>query len=64
MANGMGAVIGRSHAPIYQRLYNDLKGLINSHDIGEAGRQRAERDLNRSREVLAQLGMDPEPLME
>lgn len=57
------AVIGISHAPIYRRLYNDLKELRDCADIGEAGRLRVERDLNRSREVLRQLGMDPEDLI-
>jgi hypothetical protein len=57
------AVIGRGHAAIYQRLYDDLKGLLHCPDIGEGGRQRVERDLNRCRDVLAQLGMDPEILI-
>ncbi len=57
------AVIGRGHAPIYQRLYDDLKGLLHCPDIGEGGRQRVERDLNRCREVLAQLGVGPEILI-
>jgi integrase len=57
------AVIGRGHAPIYQQLYDDLKGLLHCTDIGEGGRQRVERNLNRCRDVLAQLGMDPETLI-
>lgn len=57
------AVIGHGHAAIYQRLYDDLKGLLHCPDIGEGGRQRVERDLNRCRAVLAQLGMDPETLI-
>lgn len=57
------AVIGRGHAPIYRRLYDDLKGLQHCSDIGEGGRQRVERDLKRCRDVLAQLGMDPETLI-
>jgi integrase len=57
------AVIGRGHAAIYQRLYDDLKGLLHCTDIGEGGRQRVERNLNRCRDVLAQLGMDPETLI-
>lgn len=56
------AVIGRAHAPFYQRLYDDLKGLMNCEDIGEGGRQRAVRDLNRCRDVLVQLGMPAEDL--
>jgi integrase len=57
------AVISRAHAPIYQRLYDDLKGLLYCADIGEGGRQRVERDLNRCRDVLIQLGMEPEALI-
>jgi len=57
------AVIGRGHSAIYQRLYDDLKGLLHCTDIGEGGRQRVERNLNRCRDVLAQLGMDPETLI-
>ncbi len=56
------SVIGSTHAPIYQRLYDDLKGLRLCKDIGEGGRQRVERDLNRCRDVLIQLGMPPEDL--
>ena len=54
------AVIGRGHAAIYQRLYGDLKELLDCSDIGEGGRQRVLRDLKRSRQVLMQLGLDPE----
>lgn len=57
------AVIGRGHAAIYQRLYDDLKGLLHCSDIGEGGHQRVERNLNRCRDVLVQLGMDPETLI-
>lgn len=57
------AVIGRGHSAIYQRLYDDFKGLLHCTDIGEGGRQRVERNLNRCCDVLAQLGMDPETLI-
>ncbi|MBX8560173.1 integrase [Pseudomonas cichorii] len=57
------AVIGRGHAAIYRRLYDDLKGLLHCPDIGEGGRQRVERDLKRCCDVLAQLGIDPEILI-
>ena len=56
------AVIGSRHTAIYQRLYGDLKGLLNSPDIGNGGRQRIERDLKRCRDVLTQLGIPPEIL--
>lgn len=58
--NCNNAVIGLGHAPIYKRLYDDLEGLLHCSDIGEGGRQRVERDRNRYREVLGQLGMDTE----
>ncbi|WP_130927205.1 integrase [Pseudomonas sp. Sample_14] len=57
------AVIGRGHAAIHRGLYDDLKGLLQCQDIGEGGRQRVQRDLNRCRDVLAQLGMGPETLI-
>ncbi|WP_227106820.1 site-specific integrase [Chromobacterium rhizoryzae] len=54
------AVIGRTHVGIYQRLYDNLKGLQYSRDIGDGGRQRVLRDLERCRNVLVQLGYNPE----
>ncbi|POF90024.1 tyrosine-type recombinase/integrase [Pseudomonas putida] len=54
------AVIGGAHAGIYQRLYSNLKGLLDCNDIGDGGRQRVMRDLDRCRDVLMQLGYDPE----
>jgi len=53
-------VIGRGHVGIYQRLYDNLKGLLDCNDIGDGGRQRILRDLKRCRDVLVQLGYDPE----
>ncbi len=61
--NCTNAVIGPNHAAIYRRLYDDLNGLLHCPDIGEGGRQRVERDLSRCRDVLVQLGMDPETLI-
>ena len=61
--NCTNAVIGSRHAAIYQRLYDDLKGLLHCPDIGEGGRQRVERNLNRCRDVLTQMGMDVEALI-
>ncbi|WP_305955394.1 integrase [Pseudomonas sp. LP_7_YM] len=54
------AVIGGAHVGIYQRLYDNLKRLLDCHDIGDGGRQRVLRDLDRCRDVLMQLGYDPE----
>ena len=51
------AVIGHRHAAIYQRLYDELKGLLHCPGIGDGGRQRVERDLTRCHDVLTQLGM-------
>lgn len=58
--NCENAVIGCSHAGIYQRLYDNLKGLLKCEGIGDGGRQRVLRDLGRCRDVLMQLGDDPE----
>lgn len=54
------AVIGRSHARIYQNLYADLKMLSMRDDIGPGGQARVLRDLERCREVLVSLGYNPE----
>ncbi|WP_339540136.1 integrase [Pseudomonas sp. RA_5y_Pfl1_P24] len=62
-SNCNNAVIGNRHTAIYQRLYDDLKELLHCPDIGEGGRLRVERDLTRCRDVLFQLGMDPEALI-
>lgn len=57
------AVIDARHVPIYLRQYNDLKELLHCQDIGKGGHQRVERDLQRCRDVLIQLGMNPEILI-
>lgn len=57
------AVIGARHVAIYKRFYCDLKELLDCPDIGEGGRRRVERDLNRCRDVFAQLGIDSETLI-
>lgn len=49
------SVIGRTHNPFYQGLYDHLKELLSADDIGPGGRKRVERDLNRCAEVLASL---------
>jgi integrase len=54
------AVIGRGHLGIYRQLYNNLKELLATNDIGEGGRLRVLRDLERCRDVFTQLGYDPE----
>lgn len=54
------AVIGRFHARLYQRLYDDLKEIATCDDIGPGGQARVLRDLERCRDVLISLGYDPE----
>ncbi|WP_085709501.1 MULTISPECIES: integrase [unclassified Pseudomonas] len=54
------AVIGQRHRLIHQHLYKNLKELLNSSGIGEAGRQRVLRDMYRCRDVLKLLGFDPQ----
>ncbi|WP_323571168.1 integrase [Pseudomonas sp. 10S4] len=54
------AVIGVGHLRIYQQLYNNLKELLDCRDIGESGRLRVLRDMERCRSVFTQLGYDPE----
>ncbi|PYC12518.1 integrase [Pseudomonas jessenii] len=54
------AVISRSHLHVYQQQYNNLKDLHLLSDIGEAGKIRVLRDIERCRDVFMQLGFDPE----
>lgn len=54
------AVIGPDHLGIYRQLYNNLKELLECGDIGESGRMRVLRDLERCRDVFMQLDYDPE----
>ena len=53
------AVIGLHHAYIYQGLFAQLQTLENCVDIGEGGRLRVKRDLDRCRSVLHSLGLSP-----
>jgi integrase len=52
------AVIGRQHLPIYQGLYDQLKEIEHCEDIGDGGRARVRRDLERCASVLSALGAD------
>jgi hypothetical protein len=54
------AVIGSRHAPLYQRLYDDLRKIEALDDIGDGGRARVRRDMDRCRNVLMTFGHDPE----
>lgn len=58
--NCNNAVIGRGHIGIYRQLYNNLKKLLECHDIGTNGKIRVLRDMERCRSVFMQLGYDPE----
>lgn len=48
--------IGLQHSPIYQGLYDQLKQLEDCEDIGQGGRARVRRDLERCASVLSALG--------
>lgn len=50
------AVIGPTHATIYQGMYDHLMALRDADDIGKGGRARVQRDLNRCANVLLSLG--------
>jgi hypothetical protein len=52
------AVIGRQHLSIYQGLYDQLKEIEHREDIGDGGRARVRRDLERCTSVLRALGAD------
>ncbi|CAK0387507.1 phage integrase [Burkholderia pseudomallei] len=52
-------VVGEKHIPMYSSLYSDLERLRSCDDIGAGGAARVERDLNRCRKLLIQLGHDP-----
>jgi len=54
------AVIGPGHLGIYRQLYKNLQNLLECRDIGENGRVRVLRDMDRCRSVFIQLGYDPE----
>jgi len=54
------SVIGTFHARLYQQLYRDLKEVANCDDIGEGGKLRVLRDMQRCRDVLLSLGYEPE----
>jgi integrase len=50
------AVVGRQHLNIYQGLYDQLKELEASEDIGPSGRERIKRDVGRCKDILNSLG--------
>lgn len=52
------ATIGRAHAHIYQGMHDHLLEVAQCPDIGPSGQARVQRDLDRCRLVLVQLGYD------
>lgn len=58
------AVISLEQAPIYEKLYNELNELRNCQDIGEGGRARISRDLDRCLQVFKQLNHDLDDKLE
>lgn len=56
------AVIGQQHLPVYQGLYDQLKELEHCDDIGDGGRARVRRDIERCAHVLKALGADLDEL--
>lgn len=52
------SVIDKTHAPIWRGIYFQQRELLELDDIGPGGRARARRDLERTRAVLARLGID------
>ncbi|MNR05780.1 hypothetical protein D3C85_1218280 [compost metagenome] len=58
--NCNNGVISRGHIGIYRQLYLNLQELLQCSDIGETGRIRVLRDMQRCRDVMIQLGYDPE----
>jgi len=52
------AVIGPDHKHVYQGLYDHLLEVLKCEDIGNSGRARVARDLDRCNLVLKDLGYD------
>lgn len=53
------AVIDYRHAAVYQGLYDHLGEVLDCADIGESGKVRVRRDLDRCHAVLTDLGFKP-----
>lgn len=56
------SVIDDSHKHLWKAIYNQQIELINLDDIGEAGRDSAQRALERCKQVLTELGANPSDL--
>ena len=54
------AVVGQRHAPLYRGLYDHLKEVTDRDDIGPSGQALVQRDRQRYRRVLVELGQDLE----
>lgn len=49
-------VIGEQHLPFYERMKNELQALLQLEDIGAAGRERVQRDLDKCEKVISDIG--------
>ncbi|WP_330969836.1 hypothetical protein [Lysobacter sp. A3-1-A15] len=49
-------VIGAEHLSFYERMRQELRGLLDLDDIGEPGKARVQRDLARCEQVICDLG--------
>lgn len=49
-------VIGAEHLPFYERMRQELRGLLDLEDIGESGKARVQRDLARCEGIIGDLG--------
>ena len=58
------AVVGQRHAPLYRGLYDHLKEVTDRDDIGPSGQALVQRDRQRYRRVLVELGQDLEEACE
>lgn len=57
-SNCGNGVIDGTHLHIYMQLYKNLGELLTCSDIGDSGRLRVQRDMERCRDVFLQLGHD------
>lgn len=58
------AVIDEGRKPVWRGIYAQQCELRDLRDIGQSGRQRVERDLERARRVLVELGATEEELVD
>ncbi|HCC80880.1 MAG TPA: site-specific integrase, partial [Methylophaga sp.] len=56
------SVIDDTRQTIWESIYAQQVELRQIDDIGPSGQERVERDINRCKKVLSDLGADPERL--